>query len=150
VRAGGLKYLQAVVKEGLRIFPPAVELVSKVVPHERDESHGVKLPLEQKLVYCVRFCGFASAGTTKSCRSGRFSGHKEPCLGLFLLDPVQNHSSVRQREATGYLATGRAVSGQQFSRFNNRLQFLPHAQFWPHLLTHSSCRDRELILAIFI
>jgi cytochrome P450 len=39
-----LPYLQAVIKEGLRIFPPAVGLASKVVPPAGDTINGVFVP----------------------------------------------------------------------------------------------------------
>jgi len=39
-----LPYLQAVIKEGLRIFPPATGLVSKLVPPAGDTINGVFLP----------------------------------------------------------------------------------------------------------
>jgi cytochrome P450 len=39
-----LPYLQAVIKEGLRIFPPATELASKVVPPDGDTINGVFVP----------------------------------------------------------------------------------------------------------
>ena len=39
-----LPYLQAVVKEGLRIWPPGVGLLVKQVPPEGDTANGVSLP----------------------------------------------------------------------------------------------------------
>jgi cytochrome P450 len=39
-----LSYLQAVIKEGLRIFPPATGLGSKLVPPGGDTINGVFLP----------------------------------------------------------------------------------------------------------
>jgi len=39
-----LPYLQAVIKEGLRIFPPATGLASKLVPPGGDTINGVFLP----------------------------------------------------------------------------------------------------------
>ncbi len=44
VEARALPYLQAVVKEGLRIFPPATGLASKVVPPVGDTINGIFLP----------------------------------------------------------------------------------------------------------
>lgn len=43
-QARRLPYLQAVVKEGLRIFPPVTGLMIKDVPPTGDEYHGVKIP----------------------------------------------------------------------------------------------------------
>jgi len=51
--ARGLKYLQSIIKEGLRIFPPAVGLVSKVVPSTGDTWRGVSLPAGTKVGYCA-------------------------------------------------------------------------------------------------
>jgi cytochrome P450 len=42
--ARALPYLQAVIKEGLRIFPPGTGLISKQVPPEGDTINGVFLP----------------------------------------------------------------------------------------------------------
>ena len=42
--ARALPYLQACIKEGLRIFPPTVGLLSKRVPPEGDTLNGVFLP----------------------------------------------------------------------------------------------------------
>ena len=39
-----LPYLQAVIKEGLRIFPPATGLMSKLVPPAGDTINGVFVP----------------------------------------------------------------------------------------------------------
>lgn len=44
-----LPYLQAVIKEGMRIHPPATGLVAKRVPLEGDEIDGVKLPPGTKI-----------------------------------------------------------------------------------------------------
>jgi cytochrome P450 len=44
VEARTLPYLQAVIKEGLRIFPPATGLASKLVPPAGDTINGVFLP----------------------------------------------------------------------------------------------------------
>ncbi|KAE9382184.1 cytochrome P450 [Stipitochalara longipes BDJ] len=44
-----LTYLQAVIKEGLRIFPPGTGLVAKKVPPEGDEINGVFLPAGTKV-----------------------------------------------------------------------------------------------------
>lgn len=41
--ACGLPYLQAVIKEGLRIFPPGTGLMSKQVPREGDTINRVFL-----------------------------------------------------------------------------------------------------------
>jgi cytochrome P450 len=42
--ARSLPYLQAVIKEGLRIHPPAVGLASKVVPPAGDTINGIFVP----------------------------------------------------------------------------------------------------------
>ena len=47
-----MPYLQAVIKEGLRIFPPAAGLVSKVVPPGGDTYKGVFIPEGTKIGYC--------------------------------------------------------------------------------------------------
>jgi cytochrome P450 len=39
-----LPYLQAVIKEGLRIFPPATGFMSKIVPIGGDTLHGLFVP----------------------------------------------------------------------------------------------------------
>ncbi|KAH8748372.1 cytochrome P450 [Hyaloscypha finlandica] len=39
-----LPYLQAVIKEGLRIFPPATGFMSKIVPTGGDTLHGLFIP----------------------------------------------------------------------------------------------------------
>jgi len=48
-----LPYLQAVIKEGLRIFPPAVGLGSKVAPPAGDTYRGVHLPGGTKVGFCM-------------------------------------------------------------------------------------------------
>ncbi|KAK1635288.1 cytochrome P450 [Colletotrichum phormii] len=42
--AGGLQYLQAVIKEGLRVFPPVTGLMSTTVPAGGDFMHGMSIP----------------------------------------------------------------------------------------------------------
>jgi cytochrome P450 len=42
--ARALPYLQAVIREGLRIFPPGTGLASKLVPPEGDTFNGMFLP----------------------------------------------------------------------------------------------------------
>jgi cytochrome P450 len=44
-----LPYLQAVIKEGLRIFPPGTGLMAKKVPPEGDRINGVFLPAGTKI-----------------------------------------------------------------------------------------------------
>ena len=39
-----LPYLQACIKEGLRMFPPVTSLFPKIVPPEGDTFNGVFLP----------------------------------------------------------------------------------------------------------
>jgi len=51
--ARGMGYLQAVIKEGLRIFPPAVGVASKVVPATGDSWRGVELPAGTKVGFCM-------------------------------------------------------------------------------------------------
>jgi cytochrome P450 len=48
-----LKYLQAVIKEGLRVFPPAGAVVSKAVPEGGDECKGVRLLAGTKVGFCA-------------------------------------------------------------------------------------------------
>lgn len=48
-----LPYLQAVIKEGLRIHPPVVGLMSKEVPPEGDTFKGVYLPGGTQIGYCA-------------------------------------------------------------------------------------------------
>lgn len=42
--ARSLPYLQAVIREGLRVFPPATGLISKLVPPEGDKIDGMRVP----------------------------------------------------------------------------------------------------------
>ncbi|KAK2776898.1 benzoate 4-monooxygenase cytochrome p450 [Colletotrichum kahawae] len=42
--AGDLRYLQAVIKEGLRVFPPVTGLMSATVPKGGDFMHGKSIP----------------------------------------------------------------------------------------------------------
>ncbi|KAF5520379.1 Cytochrome P450 monooxygenase lolP1 [Colletotrichum aenigma] len=42
--AGDLRYLQAVIKEGLRVFPPVTGLMSATVPKGGDFMHGMSIP----------------------------------------------------------------------------------------------------------
>lgn len=42
--ARNLPYLQACIKEGLRMFPPVTGLLDKVVPSEGDTLNGVLIP----------------------------------------------------------------------------------------------------------
>lgn len=48
-----MPYLQAVIKEGLRIFPPVVGLMAKEVPPGGDTFKGVFLPGGTKIGYCA-------------------------------------------------------------------------------------------------
>ena len=43
-QARQLPYLQAVIKESIRIIPPVAGLFSKEVPPEGDILHGMKIP----------------------------------------------------------------------------------------------------------
>ncbi|KAK1989709.1 cytochrome P450, partial [Colletotrichum falcatum] len=49
--ARGMPYLQAVIKEGLRIFPPVVGQMSKEVPKGGDTFKGVYLPEGTRIGY---------------------------------------------------------------------------------------------------
>lgn len=50
--ARGMPYLQAVIKEGLRIHPPVVGLMSKEVSEGGDTFKGKYLPQGTKIGYC--------------------------------------------------------------------------------------------------
>ena len=51
--ARNLPYLQAVIKEGLRIFPPVTGLMTKEVPPGGDTIHSLFLPEGTKIGYCA-------------------------------------------------------------------------------------------------
>ncbi|KAI1015381.1 hypothetical protein LB504_010958 [Fusarium proliferatum] len=51
--ARAIPYLQAVIKEGLRIHPPVVGLMSKEVPQGGDTFKGQYLPQGTKIGYCA-------------------------------------------------------------------------------------------------
>ncbi|KAK1996445.1 cytochrome P450 [Colletotrichum falcatum] len=51
--ARAMPYLQAVVKEGLRIFPPVVGQMAKEVPAGGDAFGGVRLPGGTRIGYCA-------------------------------------------------------------------------------------------------
>lgn len=51
--ARAMPYLQAVVKEGLRIFPPIAGLMSKEVPPQGDTFKGIWLPGGTKIGNCT-------------------------------------------------------------------------------------------------
>jgi cytochrome P450 len=48
-----LPYLQAVIKEGLRIWPPVVGLMTKEVPPGGDEINGMFIPGGTFIGYCA-------------------------------------------------------------------------------------------------
>ncbi|KEZ44049.1 hypothetical protein SAPIO_CDS3787 [Scedosporium apiospermum] len=48
-----MPYLQAVIKEGLRIFPPVTGLMSKDVPEGGDTFNGLYIPDGTKIGYCA-------------------------------------------------------------------------------------------------
>ncbi|PKS11176.1 hypothetical protein jhhlp_002937 [Lomentospora prolificans] len=48
-----MPYLQAVIKEGLRIFPPVTGLMSKDVPKGGDTFNGLYIPDGTKIGYCA-------------------------------------------------------------------------------------------------
>ncbi|KAK4464777.1 cytochrome P450 monooxygenase mpaDE [Cladorrhinum samala] len=48
-----LPYLQAIIKEGLRIWPPVTGLSNKVVPPEGDTFNGIHLPGGTNIGYCA-------------------------------------------------------------------------------------------------
>lgn len=48
-----MPYLQAVIKEGLRIFPPVTGLMSKEVPPGGDMLNGKFIPPGTKIGYCA-------------------------------------------------------------------------------------------------
>lgn len=47
--AKAMPYLQAVIREGLRLYPPSTGVVSKEVPQGGDTIHGYKLPAGTQL-----------------------------------------------------------------------------------------------------
>ncbi|KAK0609885.1 pisatin demethylase [Bombardia bombarda] len=51
--ARALPYVQALIKEGLRIFPPVVGLMLKQVPEGGDSFNGVYLPAGTNVGYCA-------------------------------------------------------------------------------------------------
>lgn len=51
--AHAMPYLQAIIKEGLRIHPPIVSLLSKVVPAGGDNFNGMHLPEGTHVGYCA-------------------------------------------------------------------------------------------------
>lgn len=48
-----LPYLQAIIKEGLRIWPPVVGLMAKEVPAESDIINGLFIPGGTSIGYCA-------------------------------------------------------------------------------------------------
>lgn len=46
-------YLQAVIKEGLRMFPPVTGLMAKEVPRGGDTFDGIFLPQGTRIGYCA-------------------------------------------------------------------------------------------------
>ncbi|KAF7558832.1 hypothetical protein G7046_g5333 [Stylonectria norvegica] len=48
-----MPYLQAVIKEGLRIFPPVAGLMAKQVPPQGDTWNGVFIPGGTRIGYCA-------------------------------------------------------------------------------------------------
>jgi cytochrome P450 len=48
-----LPYLQAVIKEGLRIYPPVTGLMLKEVPKGGDTLNGVFIPAGAEIGYCA-------------------------------------------------------------------------------------------------
>ncbi|KAL8921692.1 MAG: hypothetical protein Q9208_005621 [Pyrenodesmia sp. 3 TL-2023] len=51
--ARDLPYMQACIKEGLRVFPPTVGLMQKTVPAEGDVFNGMRIPGGTKIGYCA-------------------------------------------------------------------------------------------------
>lgn len=52
-QARSLPYLQAVIKEGLRIWPPVTGLMSKEVPPSGDTINGLLIPGGTSIGYCA-------------------------------------------------------------------------------------------------
>ncbi|KAL8724299.1 MAG: hypothetical protein Q9166_008030, partial [cf. Caloplaca sp. 2 TL-2023] len=51
--ARDLPYMQACIKEGLRVFPPTVGLMQKTTPEEGDSFNGRRIPGGTKIGYCA-------------------------------------------------------------------------------------------------
>ncbi|KAL8708613.1 MAG: hypothetical protein Q9220_006549 [cf. Caloplaca sp. 1 TL-2023] len=51
--ARDLPYMQACIKEGLRVFPPTVGLMQKTTPEEGDSFNGMRIPGGTKIGYCA-------------------------------------------------------------------------------------------------
>jgi cytochrome P450 len=48
-----MTFLQATIKEGLRVFPPVAGFMSKEVPAEGDCWNGIKLPADTRIGLCM-------------------------------------------------------------------------------------------------
>ena len=51
--ARDLRYLEACIKEGLRVFPPTVSLMQKLAPEQGDVFNGMRIPGGTKIGYCA-------------------------------------------------------------------------------------------------
>ncbi|KAL8729758.1 MAG: hypothetical protein Q9181_004886 [Wetmoreana brouardii] len=51
--ARDLPYMQACIKEGLRVYPPTVGLMQKTTPEEGDVFNGMRIPGGTKIGYCA-------------------------------------------------------------------------------------------------
>jgi cytochrome P450 len=52
-KAESLPYLQAVIKEGLRIWPPVTGILPKITPPEGDTINGIFVPGGTEIGYCA-------------------------------------------------------------------------------------------------
>jgi hypothetical protein len=77
-QARKLPYLQAVLKEGARIFSVAIGIMSKVVPPEGDTINGIFIPAARKSVTTTGLSSATSESMVKiACYSARSGGWRQ-------------------------------------------------------------------------